>query len=165
MKKLITISSALILFLMFSQCGPTSEQAMEYNDKLITDQLAVINAINDVDNAFTTYDPAKIEPAIIVAKNKVEESMKALEELGGFNETTEFKDATMSLYKLFKEQLENEYSEQLQIYKLPEEEYTTEKQDRYNELQKLIDDKYTLVSNKFVAIQVEFSKRWNFTLE
>ncbi len=165
MKKLITISSALILFLMFSQCGPTSEQAMEYNDKLITDQLAVINAINDVDNAFTTYDPAKIGPAIIVAKNKVEESMKALEKLGGFDKTTEFKDATMSLYKLFKEQLENEYSEQLQIYKLPEEEYTTEQQDRYNELQKLIDDKYTLVFNKFAAIQVEFSKKWNFTLE
>ena len=150
--------------LLFSQSALTTEDAINYNDELIEEELLVIDKINKLTDALSTYDPKKIEPALNAAEVQVDKSIKAIEELGGFDGDTEFVDACSELFKVFKSQLNNEYARQLEIYKLPMDKYTAAEEKEYNELNRLIDEKYYYVFEKFIAVQEKFADKWNFDL-
>ena len=166
MKKKVFYPIALLTVLLFtqSQCGPTTEDAMNYNDELIAEELLVIDKINELTDALSTYEPSNIEPALNSAKVQVDKSIKVLEEMGGFDGDTEFVDACMELFKLFKSQLNNEYTEQLEIYKLPIDQYTDVEENRFNELNTIIDDKYYPSFEKFSKTQEDFAEKWSFEL-
>lgn len=164
MKKLKFITISFLLILLLSQCGPTKQDAINYNETIITDQKAVINAINNLENAFGTYDTIKIEKALQNAKQQLASAKSSLQKTGGFNEKNEFYDAIMTLYNLFEKQLNKEYAEQLKIYKLPEEEYTKEKEDRFNELSIILNKDYDIVSAKVHTAQQNFVNNWGLEL-
>jgi len=164
MKK-ISILTGTVLMLLLTQCGPTTEQARQYNDKLIAEELKVMDKINAVDNAFATYKPDIIEPAVDEALKQIDLSEEVVKNIGDFAEDSEFKNETLNLFEMFKKQLKSEYSEQLELYKLSDEEYTTNEENRYNELQRKIDDEYTKVFNKFSKTQDNFAAKWGFPLE
>jgi len=164
MKK-ITILLGFILVLFLTQCGPTTEQARQYNDKLIAEELSVMNTINAVDNAFATYKPELIESAIKKALKQIEISSEAVKKIGDFAENSKFKDETLNLFNLFKKQLKSEYAEQLELYKLSDSEYTKKEENRFNELQTRLDEEYTKVFNEFSETQDSFAAKWGFVLE
>lgn len=123
------------------------------------------NDINAVDSSFSTYNPDKIEPTIEQAKKQIAIAKANLEKLGGLGEDTNFYNATMNLYKLFENQLNNEYAEQLDIYKLSDDEYTEEKRLRYNELLGKINSDYKEINEKFLQAQQDFANSWGMELE
>lgn len=164
MKKIILYPLTLLMVLILSQCGPTSQDALEYNDELIEEELLVIDKMDELTNALSTYEPSNIEPAINAAKVQVDNSIKVLEELGGFDGNTEFVDACMDLFKVFKSQLNDEYAEQFEIYKLPLDQYGKVEEDRYNELNTIIDAEYYPVFEKFSKAQEDFAEKWDFDL-
>jgi hypothetical protein len=164
MKKLFLVLAFLPL-LLFTQCGPTTEDAIAYNDKIIAQEFAVIGTIDELQNALATYDPAKIEPALNAAKVQVDISIEAVKLIGGFDKNNDFLDATLNLFNVFKSQINNEYKEQFEIYKLPIDQYTTTEENRYNELNKIIDDQYFPAFDKFSKAQDEFAAKWKFELE
>lgn len=159
------VYSVLFLALLFSKCGPTKQDAFNYNEKVIADQLLVIDDINAVDSSFSTYNPDKIEPTIEKAKKQIAIAKANLEKLGGLGEDTNFYNATMDLYKLFENQLNNEYAEQLDIYKLSDNDYTEEKRLRYNELLGKINSDYKVINEKFLQAQQDFADAWGMELE
>lgn len=166
MKKKVFYPFALLLMvLMFSQCGPTTEEAIDYNDEIIAEELMVIDKINELSNALSTYDPTNIEPALNNAKVQVDKSIKVLEGIGAFDGDSEFVDACMELFKVFKSQLNTEYAEQLEIYKLPLDQYGEKEENRYNELNDIIDEKYFPAFEKFSTAQEDFANKWDFVLE
>lgn len=164
MKKNLFYSLLLIVVVFITSCGPTVEDAIKYNDNIIAEETAIIDKINTLDNEFRTYDPLLIEPALDSALIQVKHSIGVLEGIKDFDGTKEFKDQTLEFFKMFKSQLENEYSEMLKIYKLPEDKYTTVEEDRYNELIKKIDDEYKAQFEKFSSTQKAFADKYGFTL-
>ncbi len=164
MKKLFYVLTFLSVFI-FTGCGPTTEDAIEYNDKIIAEEFAVIGTIDDLQAALGTFDPAKIEPALNAAKAQVDKSIEAVKKIGGFDGNNEFLDATLNLFNVFKDQLKNEYQEQFEIYKIPIEQYTTKEENRYNELNDIIDSKYFPAFEKFSKAQDAFAVKWKFETE
>ena len=164
MKKSVYLIPVLFAILLTS-CGPTTEQARQYNDKLIAQEVKVIKALDAVDNAFSTYKPEIIEPAIEKAKKQIDKSVKIINEIGDFDGDSEFKNETLNLFNLFKKHLNNEYAEQLELYKLSDEEYTEKEEARWNELSEKMNDEYTKVFNKFSEAQESFAEKWGFPLE
>lgn len=164
MKKNLFYSLLLIVVVFITSCGPTVEDAIKYNDNIIAEETAIIDKINTLDNEFRTYDPLLIEPALDSALIQVNHSIGVLEGIKDFDGTKEFKAQTLEFFKMFKSQLENEYSEMLKIYKLPEDKYTTAEEDRYNELIKKIDDEYKAQFEKFSNTQKAFADKYGFTL-
>jgi len=165
MKKTLFYTTMVFLVLFFSQCGPTMQEAIDYNDKIINDQVLVINSINDLEAAIGTFDTLKIITALERAKSKVNSTKASLILLGGFNENNEFQEATIKLYDLFESQLNNEYAEELEIYKLSDDDYTAEKKERFNELILSLNNRYQVVFENFLASQKKFAETWGFTLE
>ena len=125
----------------------------------------VIDRINDLSDALGSWDPTEIEPALEAAKTQIDKSIKALKELGGFDGDTKFVDACLELFKMFKRQLNDEYKEQLEIYKLPVDQYTKAHEDRFNELNDILDAEYYPAFEKFSAAQDYFADFWGFDLE
>ncbi len=164
MKKL-SFFLVLALSFLLTKCGPTTDDAINYNDRLIDIELNVIDKIDAVDNAFATYDPKLIEPAMNEAISEIEKAVKQVEEIGDFDGDSEFKDALSDLLNLFKSQLNNEYKEQLEIYKLPDDKYTETEENRYNELLNKMDEECTEAFRKFTDAQQKFADKWGFVLE
>ena len=164
MNKKIVYLFALLMVLILSQCGPTTQDALDYNDELIAEELLVIDKLDGLTNALSTYEPENIGPAINAAKDQVDNSIKVLEVLGGFDGNTEFVDACMELFKVFKSQLNDEYAEQFEIYKLPLDQYGKVEEDRYNELNTIIDAEYYPAFEKFSKAQEDFAEKWDFDL-
>ena len=165
MKKILAITSLFFMLILFSQCGPTMTDARNYNEELITEQKKVINAIDALENSFSTFNTETISVELEKTKKQLASSITSLEKLGSFDEKTEFYDATMELYKMFEKQLNNEYSEQLEIYKLSDENYTKEKENRFNELSNIIDNEYDIISKKMLSIQQKFVDSWGLELK
>lgn len=164
MKKNLFYSLLLLAVVFITSCGPTVDDAIEYNDYIIAEETAIIDKINTLDNEFRTYDPLLIEPALDSALIQVKHSIEVLEGVKDFDGTTEFRDQTLEFFKMFKSQLENEYTEMLKIYKLPEDQYTTVEENRYNDLIKKIDDEYQAQFEKFSNTQKAFAEKYKFTL-
>jgi len=166
MKKIGIYTLGFMFVLLFSQCGPTTEDAINYNDKIIAEQLDVIDAINKLDDAVMTYDSKTIENALNVAKVQVEKSIKKLDEIGSFDDDSKFKDECMALFKMFESQINGEYQEQYEIYAERDAgNYTEDNQARSEELFNQIDDKYFPAHEKFSNAQDEFAEKWGFDLE
>ena len=60
MKKIIyTLIAVCIIFLI--SCKPSREKAIKYNDDIITEQVAVVKKIDDLDESINNFDADKIE--------------------------------------------------------------------------------------------------------
>ncbi len=159
------LSLFLVLSFILTKCAPTTDDAVNYNNKLTNIELNVIDKINALDNAFATYDPALIEPAMNEAISEIEKAVKKVEEIGDFDGNSEFKDALLNLLNILKKHLNNEYKEQLEIYKLPNDKYTETEENRYNELLDKIEEEYTEAFRKFADAQQKFAEKRGLVLE
>ena len=79
-KLAFSISILLIVVLTLGSCGIFSKQvydiskvddAIAYNDLLITEEIKVIDKINILDSVFETYEPVSIEKALNTAKEQI----------------------------------------------------------------------------------------------
>lgn len=142
----------------------SKQDAINYNDKIIEEESAIIDEINVLETEFSTYDPSKIESALDAALLQVTNSIEIVEGLDDFDGSSEFKDQTLEFFKMFENQLEEDYAEMLEIYKLPADQYTTDEENRYNEIMKKIDDEYQPQFKEFTDTQDAFAAKYGFTL-
>jgi len=151
-----------------SKSGLTVDDAIDYNDKLIAEELVVIDRINDLDKALTSWNPSEIEPALQAAKDQIDESVNALEDLGGFDGNNEFVESCLELFKVFKSQLNDEYARQFEIIKIYNDTpdfYTKKEENEYNDLNDVLDSEYYPAFDKFSSAQEDFADFWGFHLE
>ncbi len=167
MKRIGIYTLGLMFVLLFSQCGPTKEEdAINYNDQIISEQLGVINSINDLTNAVATYDSKQIEEALNAAKTQVEKSILALDKIGGFDDDTIFVDECRTFFKVLESQINSEYTEQFEIYAERDAgNYTDEDITRIKELYELIDSVYYPANERFTKVQKDFSEKWAYDLK
>lgn len=151
-----------ILILLFSSCGKTTDEALDYNDNLIGDETAVMNLITTLEETMTTLNPTKIELVMNDAKKQLKISKLSLEEMGGFDGDNNFKNATMDLYNLFDSQLNNEYKLQYEICKNNVGKISDKDLQSLGTLQQQIDQSYNLVFGRFLSAQKKFADKWKF---
>lgn len=156
--------SALILFLVLSACNSTSDKAIDYNDKIIAEQVLVVQSINKLDREFVKLNAEKIEIAINESKIQIDKSIKVLENLGGFEGDMSFVDSGIDFFKTIKKLLNNEFAKQLEIYKYPTGKFSEENIEKYNNLSKQIEEKYNIANDNFVKSQTIFTSKWNFEI-
>lgn len=169
MKKKFIYTFALLAVILLSQCGPTMQDAIDYNDELIAEETDVIDKINDLDVAMNDWDnPAGVKLALDAAKTQLDKSMKAVETMGDFDGNSEFINSCLDLFKVFKSQLNDEYQrkyEIIKIYNETPEKYTTVEENEYNNLNTQLDDEYYPAFDRFSKAQEDFAAEWGFTLD
>jgi len=163
MKRILGLLS-LSLVLILSSCGPTAEEAAEYNDKIIAEQSAIVVKIDKLDESFQYYIPADMDAAYNEAINQISKSVEAVTALDKFDGKTDFKDEALVLFSSYKTILESEYKEMVRIYKIPDEQFTEDNYAQWDKLDEASKRKLDEALTKFSAVQEEFAKKYNLTL-
>lgn len=161
MKKRVNYLLMFVLVSLLYSCGPSSEQARQFNDDVIAEQIAVINAINKLEAENATYKPERIEPALKAASEQIDKSLAVLNAMKNIDKETDFFPVTIEFIELFKSQVDNEYAKILEQYKLSNDMYD---EIATNALLNSIEENYTPLAEKFSASQQRFADKYGFEL-
>lgn len=153
--------AVLLLGAVIASCGGSTQSAVEYNDKIIKEQIALDNSISAI---FMESDVNAMETQYKKSVDVVNKTKDFAKELDGFDGSTEFKDAFVKLVDEMDVMLKTQYNVLIENLKIPDEEYTTEDEDQYNEIATLADEKYEEALDNFISTQESFSKKYNFQL-
>lgn len=160
--KQLTLLFLGTLFLV--SCGPTTNDAVDYNDKIIEKQVAVINSIDELLGTFSAFDGDEMDTQYAETVKLVEETQTFAKGLEPFDGSTEFKDAFVKLIDELHSGLKTEYPILIENLKIPTEEYTDEDEAQYDKVATKADDKFTAAQEDFMQAQKDFAKKWNFVL-
>jgi len=158
------IISAIFAVTLFA-CGPTTEQAIDYNDAIIAEQKLVLNKENQLINIIANNQQDQINSMHKELLDQIDNSIRTVNELKGHSKFNGFRDATLALFKVYKEVVEGEYAEVIKIAQLPDEEYTKEADDKIMEVSGQIDSKLEKALNDFGDAQEKFAEELDFQLK
>jgi len=161
-KSLLLVIVAAMAITSCGMMGPSTDQAVEYNDNVILRQIAIMDKIEALEESFDEYIPEEMDAALDDALNTTDEGIKYLEGLEEFGGSFEFRDHSLTFFKVYKGVLDNEYSEMVEIYKLPTEEYTEAEQERWGDLREKAWDKIDEGLAEFNEYQETFATKYNF---
>jgi hypothetical protein len=166
MRKTITLILFAITAMVFTSCGPTKEEAIKYNDKIINEQVEIINKINKLYDALKNYeDHYGMDFTYAEALKQLETGTAAVEKLDKFGGNTEFRDGALKLFGTYKSVLQNELKKMIDISKLSDDMYTTEVEAEFNNLADISTKKMDEGLNELNAIQQKFADKYKFQIE
>lgn len=153
-----------ILFLL-SSCGPTKDDAINFNDRIVSAQKSCLKAEGDFYDVCDKLNPTDIKKAFEDFETSVNACIKKIENAEAHEEFDAYKQSAANLLKAYKEMLSKEFSEYARLYSIPTEEYTKEDEDEQKELAAKINTSLNLLNKNFIDEQERFADKWDFRLE
>jgi hypothetical protein len=162
--KATTVTLFSVFIIGASGCKPSPDEAVAYNEKIIREQKAIVDKINELDLTLSTYKPTEMDVAYNNAYKQVISSIATVKGLGEFDGKTEFKDAALQVFDIYKQTLEVEYKELVGLLKKSDEEYTLQDEERAKKLFMDIAEKLNNAYEDIIAVQSAFAEKYHFTL-
>ncbi len=148
------------LFLCTSLFVFAQNNATDYNDMIIDEQMKIGTEIGDFVNS--EIDALDLNYNILV--KQVDASIASIQKLGAWQGDASFQTSALKLFGFYKSIIENEYKECLGIMKKPDAEFTDADMERMLTLEAEITEKEKPFDDDFLYTQNEFAKRWGFEL-
>jgi hypothetical protein len=164
MKKMISVFSLLCAMTMIISCGPTSDDAIKYNDTLVNMQSRVFDKESALIDMVGKNTPDKIDPLYKDLLTQIDKATDTLEKIGGFDGKTDMKDAVSKVLATYKLVATNEYTEIIKLAKMPDSLYTQDDDNKKIDLSKKIDDELDKAVNDFLEVQKGFAVKYKFEL-
>lgn len=150
------------IFLVFISCNNQEEEkqisAKEYNDNMITIQKEADKAIVDVIEAIYEIDHDKMDKNLSDGLELMKTSIKKVEEIDGSFDSGNYKSHMIKLLNAYHSVLEEEFAGIIEIYALPDEEYTEEHKNQVSILFDKALTKYSIAIADFRDFQERFAK-------
>ena len=165
MKKIFSfILSLMFVSVIMVSCGPTTDDAVKYNDKLVEQQTKVFDKESALIEAISKNMPDKLDVLLSDLSKQVDSSTAAVNSMQGFDGKTELKDAALKVFSTYKEVTEKDYKDMIKFAKTPDSLYTQEDDNKLIESSKKIDDKLNKCIDDFVLLQTKFAEKYKFEL-
>lgn len=166
MKKIFLTLGATVAFLLtMTSCGPTTDDAIALNDKIVADQKDMLELEDGLISAITDDgDLDVIDEAFDDYVSFLDETLKKYEEMDAFDENDTFRKAMIDLLTTFKDVAENEYKDLVDIWSTDAENLTQQDFDDWDQLIEDIDDKEVEANDEFLKAQKDFAAEYEFTL-
>ena len=165
MKKTIPFIMIALFVGILSSCGPTRDQAVDYNDKIINEQIAIFEKMEQLIDTYENYQPDLMDAAYEKTLTQINQSIKNIEALPEFDGSTTFRDAGVTLFKLYKSVLENEHKQIIKLLKLPDSQYGDAEVKQTGDLSDAADEKINQGISNLDLIQSEFAMKYDFEIE
>ena len=163
MKKLIYMMFGALVLVSFFACGPTKEDAIKYNDAIITEQRKVVEKENDLTGAIKGNAP-DLDGILKKLSAQVDESTAIVTKMESFDKKTDFKDATLKLFAVYKDVADNEYKAWLLNLKTPIDKVDDKVLNEETELVNKINGKIDKALAEFTKAQDEFAAKYKFEI-
>ncbi len=182
----VLIGGICCFILALASCKPSPDKAMEYYNKVLDCQQAVLEKedaliilINkEMNKTLADSASANIPQTTDTLDNRtmidatyaefcaqIVKSQSQLKETGAFNNKTELLDAATSLLDTYKKLSENEYKEVVGIVKIPSSIYTNEDDNRFLDLTERIDTCLQTQIDQFTRCCKSFAREYQFEIE
>ncbi len=155
MKRVWVTAWIVFPLLMLVGCKDTTQQATDYNNRIVGLQEQVVRQMVSFSESFESNDPALMEKRRLELLDAIESALKDLEGLGPFEGSTEFREAARSLLGFYRDTCDAEYKEIIEVYRKPE--ITQEDVDRVSAINKKIVEKEKALSDAFLSAQQGFA--------
>ena len=166
MRKTITLLLFAILAVVVTSCKPSKEKAIAYNDKIINEQVEIINKINKLYDALKNYkDAYGMDYAYAEALKQVETGSDVVGKMEKFGGETEFRDEALKLFDTYKSCLQNELKKMIDISKLSDAMYTEEAEAEFNKLNDISAKKMEDGLQSLNRVQAKFADEYKFEIE
>jgi hypothetical protein len=177
---------SIVLLLGLVSCKPSPEKAMEYYNKTLDCEQAVLekeDALNilinkemkktladsgsaNIPQTSDTFDNRGfIDAAYAEFCAQIKQSQQQLKEIGGFDNKTELYDVSSSLLETYRTLSEKEYKEVVEIAKTPPSVYTSDDDNRFFDLTGHIDTTLQNQIDQFTKVCKSFAREYQFEIE
>lgn len=164
MKKLSFLFAFSILIW---SCASRSERAAQYNDRIISTQKSIVDALVVMDSVFSdtnaTMDWIDLHYANLQAQ--VKRSILALDSIGPFQEDPSFQISARELFRSYEALVGIEYKRLVEIKLLPAENVNVAVVDTNLAIQERIFMQSRIAQERFYKAQEEFGKKYNLDFE
>ena len=154
----------LIASTLLVSCGPTTNDAVKFNDKVVEAQKGCIAGEKSFFKACDGYKADEIKASYESFSKAVDSSVKILTEIKDVEEFASFKTNAANLVNAYKKLMPVEYNEYAKIYAMPNDLYTSKDSARCVEVAAKINATLNPLVQSFIAEQEQFAKKWKFML-
>lgn len=165
MKKKLPILSAYALFIfavllvLTSGCDTKAKKAAEYNDRIVAQQVHIIEALNALDSSLNAIEIDMARQDLGALRERLKSGMRSLDSLGDFEGDEDFIDATRELFRHYDEVADNYYPELIGLLALPDTSFTPEIQKRAFAVEEELINHIRTAHERFKEEQKNFGKR------
>ncbi len=152
----------LIVILFLGSCSPSPKQASKYNNMLIRQQRKVIEKMDDLIKSFSLYNKKQMNQAYQDLEKTIDQAIDTVSNMKGFDGSTEYRDKTLELLKLYKNVTENEFHTVLNL--LSKKEYTNSDAKIVSETMLQARNRLSKANKAFEEYQKQFAKKYNLRL-
>ncbi len=170
MKKIYLMFIVFALTVSIESCKKKSP--VEYNNSIIQKQVEIVTKIDELKKSIDNYvalDPdVAVKEMDIAYKNAVSQidtGLNFIDKLEDFKGDNTLKKGAEDLFKSYKSIMETEYIQIIELYKKPDDLFSTEDSERLEELLSISNEKLNASYDEFLSIQKEFATKNNLTVE
>lgn len=154
----------ILLISVFSACKPSAEDAINYNDQMISKQIKIAIALDSLNQFIKNKDTLNITEfynKTIVDLNK---TIDTIQKINDFNNESDYKNQILKLLKTYKSLAENEYQQVINICMISDSSLTKDTLAFLNKALLQINDKTSAQLKEFNLFQQNFAKKYKFSL-
>lgn len=156
---LLSLSFLVIQLIGFSQ----NSTAIEYNDKIISEQTKIILLTLEM-NDYLETDLVKCEEIRVEIIKQCESSIGVVQKMSAFEGNSDLKNAAVNLFTFYKETYTTEFLQLIEILNKGEL-ITDDDIIALTEISELVANKEIPIDAAFEKAQNEFAERHNFVIE
>ncbi len=165
MKHNLYILFIISTLIFATSCGPTPKEADRYNRQLTAWQHQVKFAGDSLEKAFRTFDSVLIEKKLKRAELITKRNINALKQKGKLKNDASLYKAHLKYVMIYDTVLHQEYTQMLNLYRLPDEKYGIEGDKKFQKLQTAKNRKLKKAFLELSITQNEFAERYNLKLK
>lgn len=150
---------SLFITIFLTSCGPTEKEIDRYNNAIVIQQNAVINAETKLINAIMDNDTVTIPITLNDFIYQIETSLTAVQEIEEIDPDISLKKAAISMFNAYLSIAINEYPEIIELKKLSDQEFTEDKEKRFNQLSSKINQILDKKNMEFSETQKKLSEK------
>lgn len=162
MKKIIL--PFIIISAVLVACGPTKDDAVNFNDQIVSAQKSCLKAEGDFYDVCDKLNPDDIKKAFADFQSSVNVSVKKIEEAEAHDDFDAYRQSAVNLLNAYKKMLDLEFANYADLYCIPTKDFTEADEERQKELSAKINTSLDLLNKNFIAEQQRFADKWDFTL-
>lgn len=146
-------------------CESRSEQAADYNDRLIEQQHYVLQGFNILDSSLNDVDTTRIDEAYHILRGRIKESIREVQAMEVFKGDDSFRKATLDLMRGYDDLVAGPYNSLITLITLPDSAFKPSQQLQAFELEDEIIDGSKSLHQSYAKHQEAFAERYNVVVE
>lgn len=154
-----------ICLITMASCKNDKKKVIEFNDKIITEQEALINAeaklinsLNDRKFDMIKKDYQQLLSQIITSENNVSNLTDPDPNIG-------FKQAALNMFAVYKNQTQNGYKTLVELTYIPDSLYTPNQAKKFEEISSTVFVTLNAEVTSFISVQNKLAEKYQFSFK